>query len=76
MIEIHHVVTLHVGPDAIILILGVRIRRGQAVEDVAASIERLEARVRHANWRVTRVFVEIKTQPRLAATVDDAGVEL
>ena len=76
VIEIHQVVTLHVGPDAIILNLGARFRPGQPVEDVAAAIERLEQRVRQADWRVTHVFVELKTGPRLTAAEDDAGVSL
>ena len=44
VLAVHHVVTLHVGPDAIVLNLGVDVRRGESVEDVAAAIERLEGR--------------------------------
>lgn len=49
---------VHLGPDDILLTLGLEFSAGADVEDVARAVDRIERRIRHADPRVTRVFVE------------------
>ena len=61
---------IHLGPEEILLNLGVKFRPGSGVENVAQAVERVERRIRAADPRVNRVFVE----PEIAA--DDGGLEV
>jgi cation diffusion facilitator family transporter len=59
--EVERVVRImgvHLGPDDILLTLGLEFSAGDDVEDVARAVDRIERRIRHADPRVTRVFVE------------------
>jgi cation diffusion facilitator family transporter len=49
---------VHLGPDEILLTLGLKFREGVEVQTVADSVERLERRIREADPSITRVFVE------------------
>ena len=61
---------VHVGPDDILLTLGLEFSAGDEVEDVARAVDRIEKRIREADPRVTRVFVEpeVSTDPGGLAT--------
>lgn len=50
--------TMHLGPDSILLALKVRFREGMAVAEVESTINALEERVRSAVPEMTRIFVE------------------
>jgi hypothetical protein len=50
--------TLHLGPDAILLALKVRFRAGMLVADVERAIDALEERVRAQVPAMKRIFVE------------------
>ena len=59
------VMGVHLGPDDILLTLGLEFSAGDEVEDVARAVDRIERRIRQADPRVTRVFVEpeVSTDP-------------
>ena len=59
---------VHLGPDEILLTLGLRFKPGHAVEEVAQAVERIEKKIREQDPRVTRVFVEPET------TADPGGL--
>ncbi len=60
---------VHLGPDDILLTLGLKFRPGHKVEDAAQAVERIEKKIRETDPRVTRVFVE----PEIAS--DPGGLE-
>jgi len=60
---------VHLGPDDILLTLGLRFRPDDQVEDAAETVERIETKIREIDPRVTRVFVE----PEIAS--DPGGLE-
>lgn len=49
---------VHLGPDDILLALDVRFREDRGGAPVAAVIDRLEGRLRAAEPRITRIFIE------------------
>jgi cation diffusion facilitator family transporter len=52
------VLGVHLGPDEVLLTLGLKFREGLEIQQIAASVERLERRIRGADPRITRVFIE------------------
>jgi len=70
VLELVRMMGIHLGPEEILLNLGVKFRPGSGVENVAQAVERVERRIRAADPRVNRVFVE----PEIAA--DDGGLEV
>lgn len=56
--EIGRVLTLQLAPDEVLLNLEVRFREHASVRDAADAINDLEQRLRAADPRITRVFVE------------------
>ena len=52
---------VHLGPDEILLTLGLKFRPGYEVEEAAEAVERIEKKIRAEDPRVTRVFVEPET---------------
>lgn len=59
--ELVRLLGVHLGPDEVLLTLGVRFRRDLGAEEVAKTVERIEARIRRTDARVNRVFVEPET---------------
>ncbi|NNK47705.1 MAG: cation transporter [Gemmatimonadetes bacterium] len=57
---------VHLGPDDILLTLGLKFSSGLQVAEVALAVQRIERRLREADPRITRVFAE----PEVA---DDPG---
>lgn len=49
---------VHLGPDEILLTLGLRFRPGLGSREVMRAVGRIERRIREADARVSRVFVE------------------
>jgi cation diffusion facilitator family transporter len=49
---------VHLGPDDILLTLGLEFTAGHDITEAAQAVERIESRIRGADPRVTRVFVE------------------
>lgn len=50
--------TMHLGPEEILVNLGVQFRAGLAAAEVVGAIDRLERAIRQEHPQVTRVFVE------------------
>ena len=49
---------VNIGPDDILLTLGLRFGRDYRVEDAATAVERIEENIRNLDPRITRVFIE------------------
>jgi len=56
---------VHLGPDDILLTLGLEFAAGHDIAEAARAVDRIEKRIREADPRVTRVFVEpeVSTDP-------------
>jgi divalent metal cation (Fe/Co/Zn/Cd) transporter len=56
---------VHLGPDDILLTLGLEFAAGHDIGEAARAVDRIERRIREADPRVTRVFVEpeVSTDP-------------
>jgi cation diffusion facilitator family transporter len=67
--QVIRIMGVHLGPDDILLTLGLRFRPGYQVEEAAQAVERIEKEIRQADPRITRVFVE----PEIAT--DPGGLE-
>ena len=63
--------TLQLGPSEVMVALQVTFRRELTVEQVEASVDRIEAAIRSAHPHVRRIFVEPQPLRR-----DDAGAEV
>ena len=70
VLELVRLMGIHLGPDEILLNLGVKFAPGTGVESVAQAVEQVERRIRASDPRVTRVFIE----PEIAA--DEGGLEV
>ena len=70
VLELVRMMGIHLGPEEILLNLGVKFRPGAGPESVAQAVERVERRIRAVEPRATRVFVE----PEIAA--DEGGLEV
>lgn len=74
VLEIRHAVTLQLGPEEVLLNLGVHFRPGQSVRQVATAIRRLEQHIRAAERRITCIFVEVEPRSTAAAQVRPSRV--
>src|SRR5262245_20229535 len=52
--------TMHLGPDAVLVNLDVQFRRDLAAADLEKAIERLEEKIRRKHPEVQRIFLEAK----------------
>lgn len=59
--EVVRMAGVHLGPEEILLNLGVRFEPQNGAESVARAVERIEEKIRAADPRVTRVFIEPET---------------
>jgi cation diffusion facilitator family transporter len=50
--------TMHMGPEQILLNLGIQFRRPLALPDIEAAVRRLEARIRGAHPAIAQIFIE------------------
>ncbi|UCC15304.1 MAG: cation diffusion facilitator family transporter [Gammaproteobacteria bacterium] len=57
----NEVLTMHVGPEDILVNLSVDFRDGVPSEAIEATISRMERQIKTAHPRVTRVFVEVQS---------------
>ena|SRR5579862_5282238 len=55
--------TMHLGPDAILVNLGLRFREGTSPAEGAAAAERIDRAIRHAHPRVSHVFIDSRGLP-------------
>jgi len=68
--DLVRMIGVHLGPDEILLNLGLQFDPELGAETVAQAVERIERKIRAADPRVTRMFIE----PEIAA--DDGGLEV
>jgi len=61
--EVRQALTIHTSPDQIYLNLAVYFRRNVSIEEMAAAVERLKRRVKAADPRIARIFVEVEWRP-------------
>ncbi len=59
--EVVRMAGVHLGPEEILLNLGVHFEPGYDAEAVARAVERIEKKIRALDPRVTRVFIEPET---------------
>jgi cation diffusion facilitator family transporter len=59
--EVVRMAGVHLGPEEILLNLGVRFEPENGAESVARAVERIEEKIRAVDPRVTRVFIEPET---------------
>lgn len=59
-------VTMHLGPDEVLLDLDIELRSDLSAEDTALAIEDLERTIAHELPQMTRIFVEASVFEREA----------
>lgn len=59
--------TLHLGPNEILLAMGVQFKPEMSGTDVIGAIDRLEAKIREADSRIKQIFIEADSFRELAA---------
>jgi len=63
VIGLGSVLTLHLGPENVLLNIEVRFTPGLAVEDVHAAVHRIEEHIRKPFPEVDRIFIEVEGLP-------------
>src|SRR4029079_391634 len=56
---VDQVLTVHTGPEEVVLVLRLRVRPGLSAEDVAKRFAELEERLRAEHGELRRVFFEV-----------------
>jgi cation diffusion facilitator family transporter len=70
----NEILTMHVGPEDILVNLSVDFRDGVPSEAIEATISRMERQIKATHPRVTRVFIEVQSWPRHRAAMEtDTG---
>jgi cation diffusion facilitator family transporter len=59
--------TMHFGPDRVLLNLDIEFRPELTADEVAAAVDRLEARIREAHPSIRRIFIEAEALTRRSA---------
>jgi len=67
--------TMHLGPQEILLNLEVEFRPEMTMPQIAAAIDRLESRIRARHAEVIRIFIEARALKRAASGVASAAGE-
>ena len=62
VMELGEVLTMHLGPEQVLLNIEVTFRSGITVEDVDATIRRIEQRIQLTYPQVTHIFVEVRNR--------------
>ena len=69
--------TMHLGPDDVLLNLDLRFRRGLSLDEVESAVRRLEEKIRDRHPEIRRIFIEAGSLASLAKWEDgrpkDAG---
>jgi cation diffusion facilitator family transporter len=60
VVDLGDVLTMHLGPDQVLLNIEVQFKPGIPVEEVDASIRRIEKRIQIPYPQVTHIFVEVR----------------
>ena len=62
--------TMHFGPQEVLLNLDIKFRGGLSAEEIEASVDRIEAEIRNRHPEIKRIFIEAES---LTATKRDAA---
>jgi cation diffusion facilitator family transporter len=65
--------TMQLGPEQVLLNIDIRFRRGLAVQELEAAIDRLENRIRDAEPTIQRIFIEADSLRQTAAVPQHAA---
>jgi len=66
--HVNTLLTMQLGPDEILVNLGLQFQRGLGAEEIIRAIERLEGAVRREHPTITRVFIEAEPLKALEVT--------
>jgi hypothetical protein len=72
--RINHPLTMHLGPQEILLNLEVEFRPEMTMPQIAAAVDRLETQIRNKHTDVIRIFIEAKAL-RSAASIAETALE-
>ena len=61
------VLTMHLGPDTVLLNIEVQFTEGLSAEDIHAAVHRIEERINGPYPEVSRIFIEVEVAPGAAA---------
>ena len=59
--DVERMMTLHMGPNALVLNMDLRFEKALDAEDVAAAIDRVERKIREAHAEVRFIFIEAES---------------
>jgi divalent metal cation (Fe/Co/Zn/Cd) transporter len=62
--------TMHFGPQEVLLNLDIKFRGGLSAEEIEASVDRIEAEIRKRHPEIKRIFIEAES---ITATKRDAA---
>ena len=62
VMDLGAVLTMHLGPDQVLLNIEVTFRSGITVEEVDAAVRRIEQRIQLPYPQVTHIFVEVRNR--------------
>lgn len=71
--DVYRALTMHVGPEQVILNLDLGFRAGLSAEEVAEAIDRIEGRIREALPRIRWIFIEVESLTRREDRVGEVG---
>lgn len=66
VLRLNEVLTMHMGPDFILVNLSVEFRDGESTETIEEAVATIDAQIKAALPEVQRVFIEAETAPREA----------
>jgi cation diffusion facilitator family transporter len=69
--RVNQTLTMHLGPNQVLLNLGLKFRRGLSVGELEQAVARLEKRIRQAHPEVRSIFIEAESL--LTAGAEPAG---
>jgi cation diffusion facilitator family transporter len=67
--QVQRPLTMHLGPDEILLAMSVQFRAGISGDDVIMAIARIESQIRSAEPRIKHIFIEADSFRRTASRV-------
>jgi len=62
VMDLGQVLTMHLGPDQVLLNIEVTFRPGITVEEVDAAVRRIEQRIQLPHPQVTHIFIEVRNR--------------
>ncbi len=64
VLRLNEVLTMHMGPDFVLVNLSVEFRDGESTETIEEAVATIDAQIKAALPEVQRVFIEAETAPR------------